>query len=57
MEVTMTKQYDAIITVEWATTIDAKNKEQFIEFVKNNWWEEYNIELKDDEIKIINEGE
>ena len=53
----MSKQYDAIITVEWAATIEAKNKEQFIESVKNNWWEEYNIELKDDEIKIINEGE
>ena len=51
------KEYDAIIKVEWATSFEAISEQDFIEKAKEQWNQDYNIELVDDEIKIIHIGE
>tara|TARA_Y100000593_G_scaffold7069_1_gene13284 strand:- start:754 stop:981 length:228 start_codon:yes stop_codon:yes gene_type:complete len=47
------KTYDAVVSVEWATTFEATSKKDFIEKVKEQWKQDYNIELVDDEIKVM----
>ena len=49
------KDFTAIVSVEWCTTFEANNKEDFIEKLKGQYKEDYNIELVDDEIKIVEE--
>ena len=49
------KTYDAVIKVEWATSFEAKSKEDFIKKAKEQWKQDYDIELVDDEIKILEE--
>ena len=47
------KTIDAIIKVEWATTFEAKDVEDFIEKCKEQWKQDYNIALTDKEIEVI----
>ena len=47
------KDFTAIVSVQWTTTFEANNKEDFIEKLKEQYKEDYNIELVDDEIKIM----
>ena len=49
------KDFTAIVSVQWTTTFEANNKEDFIEKLKEQYKEDYNIELVDDEIKIVEE--
>ena len=51
------KEYQSNITLKFSgNNIEAENKEQYIEFLKEQFLEEYRIFLNDDEIEII-EGE
>ena len=45
--------YDAVIKVEWATTFEADSKIDFIRKCKEQWKQDYNIDLTDDEIQIM----
>jgi len=47
------KEYTAVVSVEWTTSFEAGSKEDFIEQVKEQFKEDYNIGLVDDEIKIM----
>ena len=49
----MGKEYYAEVIVEWGTSFDADNKEDFIEKLKDQFKNNYNINLKDDEISVI----
>ena len=49
------KYFTAIVSVEWCTTFEAYSRKNFIEQVKEQFKEDYNIELADDEIKIMEE--
>ena len=49
------KEYDAIISVEWTTSFEAKSEQDFIEKAKEQWKQDYNIDLVDAEIKIMEE--
>ena len=49
----MGKEYYAEVKVEWGTSFDADNKEDFIEKLKDQFKNNYNINLKDDEISVI----
>jgi hypothetical protein len=46
-------KYYAEINIKMSISIEAKNKKDFIEKVKNNIWDENNIDLDDSEIKNI----
>ena len=48
-------EYDAIVKVEWATTFEAESKEDFLVMVKDQWKDDYNIDLEDDEIFVLGE--
>ena len=48
-----TMDYDAVIKVEWATTFEADSKIDFIRKCKEQWKQDYNIDLTDDEIQIM----
>ena len=51
------KEYQSNITLKFTgNNIEAENKEQYIEFLKEQFLEEYKIFLNDNEIEII-EGE
>ena len=49
------KEYAAVVSVEWTTTFEAGAKEDFIKQVKEQFKEDYNIDLVDDEISILEE--
>ena len=54
----MSKEYYAEVKLEWGTSFDADNKEDFIEKLKDQFYDDYNIDLDDSEIKnveVINE--
>ena len=51
------KEYTAIVSVEWSTSFEAGSKEDFIEQVKEQFKEDYNIDLADDEISMLDEEE
>ena len=51
----MKKDYYAEVNVNWGTSFEAKNKKDFIEMLKEQWKQDYNIELTDEEIKIEEE--
>ena len=49
------KEYTAIVSVKWSTSFEAGSKEDFIEQVKEQFKEDYNIDLADDEISMLDE--
>jgi len=49
------KEYTAVVSVEWSTSFEAGSKEDFIEQVKEQFKEDYNIDLEDDEISMLDE--
>ena len=49
------KEYTALVSVEWSTSFEAGSKEDFIEQVKEQFKEDYNIDLVDDEISMLDE--
>ena len=49
------KEYAAVVSVEWTTTFEAGSKEDFIKQVKEQFKEDYNIDLEDDEISMLDE--
>tara|TARA_Y100000004_G_scaffold96742_1_gene108242 strand:+ start:309 stop:497 length:189 start_codon:yes stop_codon:yes gene_type:complete len=51
------KEYTAVVSVEWSTSFEAGSKEDFIEQVKEQFKEDYNIDLEDDEISMLDEEE
>ena len=51
------KEYTALVSVEWSTSFEAGSKEDFIEQVKEQFKEDYNIDLADDEISMLDEEE
>ena len=54
----MTKQFTSVITVEFAYNNRVANyKEHYIDLLKRQFLEEYNIELQDYEINYIEEIE
>ena len=54
----MTKQFTSVITVEFAyNNRVANSKEHYIDLLKRQFLEEYNIELQDYEINYIEEIE
>ena len=44
------KELEVVIKVEWAVTIEAKDVEDLRQKVKEQWKQDYNIDLSDDEI-------
>ena len=46
-------KYYAEIDIKMSISLKAENKKDFIEKVKNNIWDENNIDLDDSEIKNI----
>ena len=50
------KEYYADVKIEWGTSIEADNKEDFIEKLKEQFKEDYNINLTDDEIHNVQGG-
>ena len=54
----MTKQFTSVVTVEFAyNNHEANSKEHYIDILKRQYLEEYNIELQDYEITEIKEIE
>jgi hypothetical protein len=51
------KEYTAVVSVQWSTSFEAGSKEDFIEQVKEQFKEDYNIDLVDDEISMLDEDE
>ena len=51
------KEYTAVVSVEWSTSFEAGSKEDFIEQIKEQFKEDYNIDLVDDEISMLDEEE
>ena len=49
------KDFTAIVSVQWTTTFEANNKEDFIEKLKDQFKQDYNIELTDDEFYVDDE--
>ena len=49
------KEYTAVVSVEWSISFEAGSKEDFIEQVKEQFKEDYNIDLVDDEISMLDE--
>ena len=49
-------EYYADIRVEWGSQFEAKNKKEFIEMLKEQWKQDYNIDLTDDEIHNVQGG-
>jgi hypothetical protein len=49
------KEYTAVVSVEWSTSFEAGSKKDFIEQVKEQFKEDYNIDLVDDEISMLDE--
>ena len=50
------KEYYADVRISWGTSFEAKNKEDFIIKIKEQFKEDYKIELKDDEIHNVQRG-
>ena len=46
-------EYFADIKVRWGTSFEAENKKHFVELLKEQFKQDYNIELCDNEIKDI----
>ena len=50
------EEYYADVRVEWGTSFEADNKEDFIEKLKDQFKQDYNINLTDDEIHNVQGG-
>ena len=50
------KEYYADVRISWGSSFEAKNKEDFIIKIKEQFKEDYKIELKDDEIHNVQRG-
>ena len=51
-----TKEYYADVRIDWGTSFEAKNKEDFVIKLKEQFKQDYNIELTDDEINNVQNG-
>ena len=51
------KRYYADIKITWGVSFDARNKEEAIEYLKEQYKDDYGIDLHDDEIIKLEEGE
>ena len=51
-----TKEYYADVRIDWGTSFEAKNKEDFVIKLKEQFKQDYNIELTDDEIHNVQNG-
>tara|TARA_R100000781_G_scaffold96943_1_gene60849 strand:- start:777 stop:935 length:159 start_codon:yes stop_codon:yes gene_type:complete len=51
----MEKRYYADITISWGCSFDAKNKKEAIQYLKDNYKDEYGIELEENEIIRLEE--
>ena len=49
------KDYLATVSVSWNVGLNAESEEEAIKAIKEIFVDEYNIELKDNEISIISE--
>ena len=49
------KEYTAVVSVQWTTSFEAGSKKDFIEKVKEQFKQDYNIDLVDDEISMLEE--
>ena len=47
------KEYYADVRVSWGSSFEAKNKEDFVKKLKEQFKQDYNIELTDDEIHNV----
>ena len=52
----MSKEYYADVRIDWGTSFQAENKEDFIIKLKEQFKQDYNIELTDDEIHNVQGG-
>lgn len=50
------KDFNINVTLKFANCITAENKEQAIQIIKEQFKQDYNIELTDDEIEIMGEN-
>jgi len=50
------KEYYADVRIDWGTGFEAKNKEDFVIKLKEQFKQDYNIELTDDEIHNVQNG-
>ena len=50
------KAYYADVRIDWGTSFEAKNKEDFLIKLKEQFKQDYNIELTDDEIHNVQNG-
>ena len=51
------KRYYADIKITWGVSFNARNKEEAIEWLKEQYNDDYNIDLNDDEIIKLEEEE
>ena len=49
------KRYYADIEIQWGVSFNARNKEEAIEYLKEQYKDDYNIDLHDDEITKLEE--
>ena len=49
------KMYYADIRIEFGMSFDAKNKKEAVEFLKDNFKDDYGIDLREDEIIKLEE--
>ena len=49
------KRYYADIKITWGVSFNARNKEEAIEYLKEQYKDDYNIDLNDDEIIKLEE--
>lgn len=49
------KEYTAVVSVKWTTSLEAGSKENFIKKVKEQFMQDYNLDLADEEIAILEE--
>ena len=50
------KVYYADVRVNWGTSFEAKNKQVFVKMLKEQFKDDFNIELVDDEIRNVQRG-
>ena len=50
------KEYYCDVRIDWGTSFEAESKEDFIIKLKEQFKDDYNIELKDDEIHNVQTG-
>ena len=50
------KRYYADIKITWGVSFNARNKEEAIEYLKEQYKDDYGIDLNDDEIIKLEEG-